>query len=370
MDVILLEDKPFPLSLMRARVNPHDNNGDNNEEDEDISDDDEERFVAKLNLILLKKTIETTRKNGLLDENNSSWDVLLSAGFNLDFVFTVTPIQEPQWNQSSAFYVNFYGRKIRSMLQHYLVEEKVDMAKTEVTLNVEFDFKDPGVFECPNFHVLDVGPIQTSCYEYQQHFRTELGLSEAFAQKLFHFINRTITVRLTVGLSISCNDVKLPIHDDARMQTLNKKILLEKVLCDFTLVAANGTEVGCHKMMLQSTSPFFEKMFQTECQEMKDNKCKLDLSEDGLNALLKFLYCSELTKPMENSSVALELLEISHELQIPDLEATMKQLVIANLGNDDWLDFTGAFRLFLRCTRLDLEGYDEMKEKAVKAIKT
>jgi len=48
--------------------------------------------------------------------------------------------------------------------------------------------------------------------------------------------------------------------------------------------------------------------------------------------------------PQENSSVLVELLEISHEKQVPTLEKAMKDMVLGK--PDDWLSFEDALQLF------------------------
>ncbi|ODM93776.1 hypothetical protein Ocin01_12906 [Orchesella cincta] len=89
---------------------------------------------------------------------------------------------------------------------------------------------------------------------------------------------------------------------------------------------------------------------------------RLNLSEEGLKALLDFVYCLKLDIPREKPSVALELLDIGIKKQMPMLTKAINSLLVEQ--PDDWFGFDAALQLFLHSTKM--QGYDELKKKAVR----
>ncbi|ODM87000.1 hypothetical protein Ocin01_19682 [Orchesella cincta] len=89
---------------------------------------------------------------------------------------------------------------------------------------------------------------------------------------------------------------------------LNESILKRQATSDFVLVAENGVAMTCHRNFLEAHCPSFEIAFGNQSTPIQH---RLNLSEEGLKALLDFVYCLKLDIPREKPSVALELLDIA-----------------------------------------------------------
>jgi len=112
-------------------------------------------------------------------------------------------------------------------------------------------------------------------------------------------------------------------------------------------------------------SPAFQRMFENDWKETTESKSKISLSEKGLNAFLEYVYSSKIDSAKENPSIAVELLEISHEKEISTLEQEMKNLILGK--PDDWLSFDQALQLLVRSIRV--KSYECLKKKATATMK-
>ncbi|ODM86816.1 Protein maternal effect lethal 26 [Orchesella cincta] len=163
-----------------------------------------------------------------------------------------------------------------------------------------------------------------------------------------------------VGLDIPMGS----LPDD--LQSTNKKLLEEQRFTDFALVAENGQKLPCLRAFLATASPVFDRMLQSECTETKEGACKLDISIEGVKALLNYIYCKNTDVPSETPSVALELLKSGEKYDIFGLEAAMKTIFLSKPV--EWLSVDVALLLFVHSDKL--EGYEEFRKKAVQAMKT
>jgi len=106
-------------------------------------------------------------------------------------------------------------------------------------------------------------------------------------------------------------------------------------------------------------------MLEQDWKETRESKSKINLSDEGVEAFLEFLNGSKTNVPQENPGVFVELLEISHEMEIPTLEKAMKKIMLGK--PDDWLDFDQALRLLILSTKVD--DYEDVKRKALNSMK-
>ncbi|ODM96371.1 BTB and MATH domain-containing protein 42 [Orchesella cincta] len=146
---------------------------------------------------------------------------------------------------------------------------------------------------------------------------------------------------------------------------MNRKFLEEGMQSDFVLVSENDVHIRCHKLFLAGHSPVFFRMFQTDCKEFKEGACTMRKSEEGVRAFLRFIYYASIEDPLESPTVALELLELGHEYDIPTLENAMKEMFLKK--PDTWFSVDVAVLLFHRS--LKVNGYEDLKRKVVQVIK-
>ncbi|ODM89730.1 BTB/POZ domain-containing protein [Orchesella cincta] len=177
------------------------------------------------------------------------------------------------------------------------------------------------------------------------------------------FYLTTASSRGTLTCQLLDRSASATLSDDV---ATSKKILHDKIRCDFALIAENGKSIPCHTSFLASHSKVFLRMFETDCKEAKEKAYQMRLTEEAVNALLKFLYYSDLDDAINNPSISLELLQVAHEYDILLLEKALKRMLLRK--SSDWYDTDFVVHLFQYA--LKLEGYEDLKEKAVKVIRT
>jgi len=97
-----------------------------------------------------------------------------------------------------------------------------------------------------------------------------------------------------------------------------------------------------------------------------DNALKMEMSEEGLAAFLKYIYYLDLDDALKNGSVALELLKTGHKYDMAALEKATQQIFKGK--GVDWFDVDVAMHLFLWSRKMDGD-YEDVKMKAVQVIK-
>ncbi|CAL8108208.1 unnamed protein product [Orchesella dallaii] len=195
--------------------------------------------------------------------------------------------------------------------------------------------------------------------DYSYTFEDELGI---FSWNKFYLIAACSSGTMSIKL-LKCNNPPFP---DSTATAITKKILHDRIQCNFALLAKNGTPVPCHMSFLACHSQVFERMFQTDCKEVQEKSCPTSMSEAAVNALLKFLYYSDLDDATKSSSISLELLKTAHEYDMALLEIAMKRILLGK--SNDWFEWDVV--LFLFQFAFKIEGYKDLKGKAVKVIKS
>lgn len=90
-----------------------------------------------------------------------------------------------------------------------------------------------------------------------------------------------------------------------------------------------------------------------------------DVSEEGVNAFLDYLYLCDITAPNQDSNIAFELFQLGHKYGIQKLEDEMKDILLWK--PDEWFDLDMIIQLYLFARNVD--SATELKLKAVKLIK-
>ena len=96
--------------------------------------------------------------------------------------------------------------------------------------------------------------------------------------------------------------------------------------CDVTLVVSDGKEFKAHRDVLTKSSPFFEKVFNSDMRESKEGVIRLETaSESAMKDILEFIYTGtvEILAPQN----AEELIVAADYLLIPNLESLAKQFL-------------------------------------------
>ncbi|CAL8108198.1 unnamed protein product [Orchesella dallaii] len=244
---------------------------------------------------------------------------------------------------SGLFFTNVlkgYTEPMRIKLEFLLENQKFNIVSKELTL-----------------------PI-ASTDEIHYRFEDKLFLSWETNSSFHSYSPFILTLNGTMTIQLLSRDTPVPSFPDATWT--NKKILHDKIRCDFALRAENGKAIPCHTSMLACHSQVFERMFETDCKEVQEKTCQMHITEGAVNALLKFLYYSDLDDATKSSSISLELLKIAHEYDIGSLEIAMKNTLLDK--KNVWFDWDVVLLLFQFAFKV--EGYQDLKEKAVAVMKS
>jgi len=93
---------------------------------------------------------------------------------------------------------------------------------------------------------------------------------------------------------------------------------------DLTIVAGNGAEVKCHRVVFEAQSPSLAELLSPDSKENK--RMKLDriqmkeISEEGLGHLIRLLYGMKIATSDLTLRIVLELFKAARAYQIPQLE--------------------------------------------------
>jgi len=173
----------------------------------------------------------------------------------------------------------------------------------------------------------------------------------------------TYTGRMDISLLLATSPTYEKIM---KYSSLNLKSPAEAVAFDFELVAENGVRYPCHRVFLAGNSSVLARMFQTEWKETQEKVCYMNLSANGVMALLRFVYHANFNQALRSSRIAVELLEIAHQFEILLLFKAMRVLLVKQPGA--WFSIDVAQKLLSFTERA--EGYRDLKWKAEKVIKS
>lgn len=102
-------------------------------------------------------------------------------------------------------------------------------------------------------------------------------------------------------------------------------------------------------------------------RETHDNRILMeDVSEEGVKALLAYLYYRDLEMPLMSSVLAVELLELSHRYLIGGLENAVKGILLEK--DVKWFEGKAAMRLFYFAGKLD--NHKDLRRKAVEVLQS
>ncbi|ODM91073.1 Kelch-like protein 40 [Orchesella cincta] len=158
-----------------------------------------------------------------------------------------------------------------------------------------------------------------------------------------------------------------PSNGSLQIAVMTKTILETGLHSDFTLISENGDRFPCHKVFLAPSSQFFATMFKTDMMESHMSECRLDGStQEGVSALLKFVYYQDVQEPLTSSGLCVELLHLALMYDIPTLAHCVRNTMLSK--RNSWWDIGGAVSLYFR-VRLE-NGYANLKDKAIQILKT
>jgi len=147
---------------------------------------------------------------------------------------------------------------------------------------------------------------------------------------------------------------------------MGKKVLGQGLHSDF-LIRCEGKTFPCHKSILSAHSDVFAAMFMAPMAEVASSELMVDdMSWQGVDAFLKFLYHGEIDSAVVSSTIAFELLKAGHKYQIQALEKIGKELLY--LEKDYKFEMSTALDMFTFCGHID--KLKPLQDKAVRVMKS
>lgn len=185
----------------------------------------------------------------------------------------------------------------------------------------------------------------------------------------FGFMSGQVSVKVIVADRV-VNAQSIPGPTVTNVMSTNQKLLQEDLEWGVTIIPRNGNPVKCHKCFLTALSPCIHAMFQSDTKESKTLTIEMpDTSEEGVRAMLAYLYYWDESKAGSKASVAFEAMIAGRKYVIPLLETAMKKLLLG--GPDGWFenDMDTVLGIFLFTKSLPIDDGDDLKMRAVRAAK-
>ncbi|CAL8130951.1 unnamed protein product [Orchesella dallaii] len=171
-----------------------------------------------------------------------------------------------------------------------------------------------------------------------------------------------LVLKYSVLLQWQNNQLKFP----AVKVNVLEKLFDEKLLADCSLVLSNGTEVKCHRNVLAAHSDVFHTMLTSGFSESTSNKIEMtDVSEEGLNIFLNYLYKDKINTEVIEEEIAVELLQISHKYNVSALESIMLEMLFNKPNN--WFSVDSALSLYF--ITVNVTAHSALCEKMFDIIK-
>ena len=140
-----------------------------------------------------------------------------------------------------------------------------------------------------------------------------------------------LKITCSLVLDVSRNQMGKPVNtvSKAGIRHALAKQLLEPSFTDWTLIC-EGEELACHRVLLASQSPVFERMFQQSgFQESKTCKTEInDINLRTLKALIRFLYTETLDVVNDDFQA---LFACADKYNIKELSSACENLLVQKL---------------------------------------
>lgn len=116
-----------------------------------------------------------------------------------------------------------------------------------------------------------------------------------------------------------------------------EKLFLSGLLSDLTIISADSKELHVHKVILSISSPVFEKMFEHDMTERKENKVDIeDFNHEVLYEMFRFLYCGKVEKIHE---IICDLLRAAEKYSILNLKELCEERMMKSLRKENAIEY-------------------------------
>ncbi|CAL8130955.1 unnamed protein product [Orchesella dallaii] len=172
------------------------------------------------------------------------------------------------------------------------------------------------------------------------------------ASKMVEICNKVPSgtyLSLKYSVILQWRDTKL--HLPVVKVNILEKLFNEKLLADCTITLPNGSEVQCHRNILAAQSDVFHAMLTSGFSESTSYKIEMtDVTEEGFNIFLTYLYKQTLNNEEITEELAIELLQVAHKYNVSPLENIMLQVLFQK--HDDLYSIDSALSLYFMTTNV------------------
>ncbi|CAL8085337.1 unnamed protein product [Orchesella dallaii] len=205
---------------------------------------------------------------------------------------------------------------------------------------------------------------ETFCKDISAKLSDGLADVSNDSSKRLDSLSATVTIRLEVEDGYIYDEGK----DVEDKMSICRNIFQNSIHSDVSIVAANRTIIPSHKCFLATHSSVLKAMLENNFQESKSNEIIMDdVSEEGVKALLEYIYTWEITEAVRSSKVAVELFQVAHKYDIKQLEEKLARMILQR-GNK-WFQVDATIDLFRFARKIEANSGD-LKDKAVQALRT
>ncbi|CAL8135651.1 unnamed protein product [Orchesella dallaii] len=160
-------------------------------------------------------------------------------------------------------------------------------------------------------------------------------------------------LHLKYSVLLKWRDTKL--HLPVVKVNILEKLFNEKLLADCTVTLANGSEVQCHRNILAAQSDVFHAMLTSGFNESTSYKIEMmDVTEEGFNIFLTYLYKQTLNNEEITEELAIELLQVAHKYNVSPLENIMLEVLFQK--HDDLYSIDSALSLYFMTTNVTVHS--------------
>ena len=129
------------------------------------------------------------------------------------------------------------------------------------------------------------------------------------------------------------------------LNKINSKIFEDRAYTDFN-IQCNGKSFPCHKAFLAASSPVFKTMIESKMKEAQDSTLVLGNNKEVvIENFLRFIYTSKMDDEVLKEN-CVSFLEFGEKYDIDELKATVEQVMIAELDQENMINFFLAGELY------------------------
>ncbi len=117
---------------------------------------------------------------------------------------------------------------------------------------------------------------------------------------------------------------------------------------------------------ISASSDTFKANCEGKLNEPSKNQMTMNLGEESINALLEFIYCGNVQKPMTCSSIAFELFQAGRKYGMVGLEPVIVAIFLQK--SSEWYDVEIAFDLLRFLVNYEGNSSSELRKKVIETL--